>query len=151
MENNIGLGLGLQATSNTARDLYATGEQAKYKRALMEFQKKKEDDEDFAKLTKDVSLNPGYEWHRLLTEEAIAASAEKVDALLKAKSSGDSNWKNVAAKVTKDYNAKMTRLVSLNEQYKAFDEQTKEVNQGSTYTPTIINNAWKAFNESKDR
>jgi hypothetical protein len=117
----------------------------------MEFQKKKEDDEDFAKLAKDVSLKPGYEWHRLLKEEAIAASAEKVDALLKAKSSGDSNWKNAVPELTNDYNAKMTRLISLNEQYKAFDEQTKGVNQSGTYSPTVINNAWKAFNESKDR
>lgn len=149
--NDLGLGIGLSATSNTSRDLYMTGQQRAQRKAMAEYERKKQDDDNFLKLTKDFALKPGYEWHRLLREEAIANSGNTVDRLLKLKASGDPNWKNEVPKLEQEYNARMIELVSLNEQYKAIDDETKIMGQGGTYMPSDMVKFLSIYNNSKDR
>ncbi len=150
MTDNLGLGIGLQATPDTARTLYVTGEQNKIARIRADHERRKLEDDLYQKSLKDFTLPGNYKWHRLISEDAIAVSKDAVDRLLAAKQSGDPNWENEIVKIGQDYNESMTRLVPLNESYHHFDQATSQINKTGSYTTQNIQNAWRAFNEAKD-
>ncbi len=151
MVDNLGLGLGLQATPNTAQPLFMMNEQKKLRMAdaqlKLAFDKKRGEEALFEKKLKDFSLPENYKWHRLLADEAIAVSNDAVERLLEAKNSGDPNWRNAVVKIGQDYNSKMTRLVPKNENYMAFDKSVPQYR----YVTQNQKLAQQAFAEAKDQ
>lgn len=151
---SLGLGIGLQFESDTAKTLYLTqqaaAQQEKMQRMRMEWEKEQAGEE---RAQKDIdSFNQkGYKWHRLLVGEAQTNSKEAIDRVLALKQSGDPYWYNKLSQIETEYNQKMLPLVSINEQYHHFDQETDMLNRGQTYSTGNAKKAIVAFNTAKDR
>jgi len=147
-----GLGVGLQATPDTARTLYLNEQrrqQAKEQRAL---QLRLKEDEQFNTLVNKIQTDTSnYKWHRLLVKEASLVTADAVKKMLDAKESGDYDSKNKIAKIQADLLRKKAELITLNESYYAFDNATEKVNAGGLYTTKNTRKAADAFRNATDR
>lgn len=155
MTNNLGIGLGLQATLPNARDLWLQKQQqgrfAMQQAMQMAQQERQTAAQVEAKAYDDFTMNDKYKWHRLLVDEAVKNSKEAVDKLLELKTSGDPNWYNQVNLVRQQYNAKKAELVALNESYMDLDDQSKSLGQGTTYTSRGSEEWLKVFNEARNR
>jgi hypothetical protein len=118
---NVGLGLGLQAQLQAPAQVFARQQQQKIANQQAALKRAAEDEDLLARLQKDVSVN-SKELHRLVKKPVADISANAINELIKAKSSGDLNWRNKAVQITNEYKNELAHLSGLSEQYKNFEK-----------------------------
>lgn len=118
---NVGLGLGLQAQLQAPAQVFARQQQQKVVAQQLALKRAVEDEDLLSRLQKDVSVN-SKELHRLVKKPVADISANAINELLKAKSSGDLNWRNKAVDITNSYKNELAHLSGLSEQYKNFEK-----------------------------
>lgn len=118
---NVGLGLGLQAQLQAPAQVFARQQQQKVMEQQAAMKKAAEDEELLSRLQKDLSVN-SKDLHRLLKKPVADISANAINELIKAKSSGDLNWRNKAVEITNNYKNELAHLSGLSEQYKNFEK-----------------------------
>ena len=118
---NVGLGIGLQAQLQAPAQVFARQQQQKIVSQQLALKRAAEDEDLLARLQKDVSIN-SKELHRLVKKPVADISANAINELLKAKSSGDLNWRNKAVQITNEYKNELAHLSGLSEQYKNFEK-----------------------------
>jgi len=118
---DVGLGLGLQAQLQAPAQVFARQQQQKVVAQQAAMKRAAEDDDLLARLQKDVSVN-SKDLHRLLKEPIANMTSSAINELIKAKSSGEVNWRNKAVDITNDYRNQIAHLSGLSEQYKNFEK-----------------------------
>jgi hypothetical protein len=118
---DVGLGLGLQAQLQAPAQVFARQQQQKVMAQQAAMKRAAEDEDLLARLQKDVSVN-SKDLHRLLKEPIANMTAAAINELIKAKSSGEVNWRNKAVDITNDYRNQIAHLSGLSEQYKNFEK-----------------------------
>ena len=118
---DVGLGLGLQAQLQAPAQVFARQQQQKVMAQQAAMKKAAEDEDLLARLQKDVSVN-SKDLHRLVKEPVANMTAAAINELIKAKSSGEVNWRNKAVDITNDYKNQIAHLSGLSEQYKNFEK-----------------------------
>lgn len=118
---NVGLGLGLQAQLQAPAQVFARQQQQKVVAQQLALKRAAEDEDLLARLQKDVSIN-SKELHRLVKKPVADISANAINELIKAKSSGDLNWRNKAVDITNNYKNELAHLSGLSDQYKNFEK-----------------------------
>lgn len=153
-ENDIGIGVGLQATLPEARDFFMANQQQQLRlqneQLRLNQEKRAKQQDALEKAQKDFKLTGNYKWHKLLTKEAIAASNQAIDDLMTIKAEGGDNWENKIPDIQKAFNERMIPLVSLNENYQDFDSQNKMFDTGTSYSTTNMQKAREAFSGASD-
>lgn len=118
---DVGLGLGLQAQLQAPAQVFARQQQQKVLAQQAAMKRAAEDEELLARLQKDVSVN-SKDLHRLVKEPVANMTAAAINELIKAKNSGEVNWRNKAIDITNDYRNQIAHLSGLSEQYKNFEK-----------------------------
>jgi hypothetical protein len=118
---DVGLGLGLQAQLQAPAQVFARQQQQKVVAQQAAIKRAAEDEDLLARLQKDVSVN-SKDLHRLLKEPIANMTSSAINELIKAKSSGEVNWRNKAVDITNDYRNQIAHLSGLSEQYKNFEK-----------------------------
>lgn len=118
---NVGLGIGLQAQLQAPAQVFARQQQQKIASQQLALKRAAEDDDVYARLQKDVSVN-SKDLHRLVKKSVADISANAINELLKAKNSGDLNWRNKAVDITNNFKNELAHLSGLSEQYKNFEK-----------------------------
>jgi hypothetical protein len=118
---NVGLGIGLQAQLQAPAQVFARQQQQKIAGQQAALKRAAEDEDLLARLQKDVSVN-SKELHRLVKKPVADISANAINELMKAKSSGDLNWRNKAVDITNNFKNEIAHLSGLSEQYKNFEK-----------------------------
>ena len=118
---NVGLGIGLQAQLQAPAQVFARQQQQKIASQQLALKRAAEDEDLLARLQKDVSVN-SKELHRLVKKPVADISANAINELMKAKSSGDLNWRNKAVDITNNFKNELAHLSGLSEQYKNFEK-----------------------------
>jgi hypothetical protein len=118
---NVGLGIGLQAQLQAPAQVFARQQQQKIAGQQAALKQATQDDDLMARLQNDVSVN-SKDLHRLVKKSAADISANAINELLKAKNSGDLNWRNKAVQITNEYKNELAHLSGLSEQYKNFEK-----------------------------
>jgi hypothetical protein len=118
---DVGLGLGLQAQLQAPAQVFARQQQQKVMAQQAAMKRAAEDEDLLARLQKDVSVN-SKDLHRLLKEPIANMTSAAINELIKAKSSGEVNWRNKAVDITNDYRNQIAHLSGLSEQYKNFEK-----------------------------
>lgn len=146
-----GLGIGLSAELNTARDLWMNDQRQQQLRAQVELNKAKQKDEATAAIMKNLRPNDSYKWHRLLADEVNGISANAVKKVLELKASGAPNWQNEMYTLENKYLQDITKLKSINEGYLMTEAASKTYDPGQYYTSENAKKGILAFNNAKDR
>ena len=118
---NVGLGIGLQAQLQAPAQVFARQQQQKIAAQQAALKRAAEDEDLLSRLQKDVSVN-SKELHRLVKKPVADISANAINELIKAKSSGDLNWRNKAVDITNNYKNELAHLSGLSDQYKNFEK-----------------------------
>jgi hypothetical protein len=118
---DVGLGLGLQAQLQAPAQVFARQQQQKIASQQLALKRAAEDDDVYARLQKDVSVN-SKDLHRLVKKSVADISANAINELLKAKNSGDLNWRNKAVEITNGFKNELAHLSGLSEQYKNYEK-----------------------------
>jgi hypothetical protein len=118
---NVGLGIGLQAQLQAPAQVFARQQQQKIASQQLALKRAAEDDDVYARLQKDVSVN-SKDLHRLVKKSVADISANAINELLRAKNSGDLNWRNKAVDITNNFKNELAHLSGLSEQYKNFEK-----------------------------
>lgn len=118
---NVGLGIGLQAQLQAPAQVFARQQQQKVAAQQAALKRAAEDEDLLSRLQKDVSVN-SKELHRLVKKPVADISANAINELIKAKSSGDLNWRNKAVDITNNYKNELAHLSGLSDQYKNFEK-----------------------------
>jgi hypothetical protein len=118
---NVGLGIGLQAQLQAPAQVFARQQQQKIAGQQAALKRAAEDEDLLARLQKDVSVN-SKELHRLVKKPVADISANAINELMKAKSSGDLNWRNKAVDITNNFKNEIAHLSGLSDQYKNFEK-----------------------------
>lgn len=118
---NVGLGIGLQAQLQAPAQVFARQQQQKIATQQAALKRAAEDEDLLARLQKDVSVN-SKELHRLVKKPVADISANAINELMKAKSSGDLNWRNKAVDITNNFKNEIAHLSGLSDQYKNFEK-----------------------------
>jgi len=118
---DVGLGLGLQAQLQAPAQVFARQQQQKVMEQQAAMKRAAEDEDLLARLQKDVSVN-SKDLHRLVKEPVANMTAAAINELIKAKNSGEVNWRNKAVDITNNYKNQIAHLSGLSEQYKNFEK-----------------------------
>ena len=118
---DVGLGLGLQAQLQAPAQVFARQQQQKVMEQQAAMKRAAEDEDLLARLQKDVSVN-SKDLHRLVKQPIANMTSAAINELVKAKSSGEVNWRNKAVDITNDYRNQIAHLSGLSEQYKNFEK-----------------------------
>lgn len=118
---NVGLGIGLQAQLQAPAQVFARQQQQKIVSQQLALKRAAEDEDIYARLQKDVSVN-SKDLHRLVKKSVADISTKAINDLLIAKNSGDLNWRNKAVDITNNFKNELAHLSGLSEQYKNFEK-----------------------------
>lgn len=118
---NVGLGLGLQAQLQAPAQVFARQQQQRVAEQQAALKRAAEDEDLYYRLQKDLNVN-SKDLHRLLKKPVADISAHALNELIKAKNSGDLNWRNKAVDITNEYKNQLAHLSGLSEQYKNFEK-----------------------------
>jgi hypothetical protein len=150
---NVGLGIGLQAQLQAPAQVFARQQQQKIVSQQLALKRAAEDEDLLARLQKDVSIN-SKELHRLVKKPVADISANAINELLKAKSSGDLNWRNKAVQITNEYKNELAHLSGLSEQYKNFEKNYETLGNYKTREQQSLRelmNGSQTYTEMLDR
>jgi hypothetical protein len=150
---NVGLGIGLQAQLQAPAQVFARQQQQKIATQQAALKRAAEDEDLLARLQKDVSVN-SKELHRLVKKPVADISANAINELLKAKSSGDLNWRNKAVDITNNFKNEIAHLSGLSEQYKNFEKNYETMGNYKTREQQSLRelmNGSQTYTEMLDR
>jgi len=118
---DVGLGLGLQAQLQAPAQVFARQQQQKVMEQQAAMKRATEDEDLYYRLQKDISVS-SKDLHRLVKEPVANMTAAAINELIKAKNSGEANWRNKAVDITNNYKNQIAHLSGLSEQYKNFEK-----------------------------
>jgi hypothetical protein len=150
---NVGLGIGLQAQLQAPAQVFARQQQQKIATQQAALKRAAEDEDLLARLQKDVSVN-SKELHRLVKKPVADISANAINELMKAKSSGDLNWRNKAVDITNNFKNEIAHLSGLSEQYKNFEKNYETLGNYKTREQQSLRelmNGSQTYTEMLDR
>lgn len=118
---DVGLGLGLQAQLQAPAQVFARQQQQKVMEQQAAMKRAAEDEDLYYRLQKDISVS-SKDLHRLVKEPVANMTAAAINELVKAKNSGEANWRNKAVDITNNYKNQIAHLSGLSEQYKNYEK-----------------------------